>query len=185
MGAKFTSKSGVGGGVKGGMMDQPRRNNADRDGGKPLPSAQGPLPVSPGPLQNWAQDVRGKNPTPTSKSPHPDTSEDPNPGARCPKAEEVPGREQRVGRPPPARSPAPLSPALPEPDTGRWPRLISNTKPGVGRPLSSQQGQADASRGREAAGREQPRSELRHALQGEQASRLGLHCPRAPVPPAL
>lgn len=85
--------------------------------------------------------MRGKTPpqTPAPKRPPFGQRGGSYPGKRCP---EVPGLEQRVGRPPPARRRAPLSPARLEPDPSPWPRLISNTKPGVGRPLSTQPGAA-------------------------------------------
>lgn len=114
--------------------------------------------------------MRGKTPpqTPAPKRPPFGQRGGSYPGKRCP---EVPGLEQRVGRPPPARRRAPLSPARLEPDPSPWPRLISNTKPGVGRPLSTQPGQPDARPGRAAGGREQTGSQPCRARHGRRAGK--------------
>ena len=105
---------------------------------------------------------------PLQSAPHSDSAEEPIPGARCP---EVPGLEQRVGRLPPARRRAPLSPARLEPDPSPWPRLISNTKPGVGRPLSTQPGAAGRTPREGAGGREQTVSQPCRARHGLRAGK--------------
>lgn len=87
-------------------------------------------------------------PLPLQCAPDPNSLEDPSKGARNPEAEEVPGGEQKIGRPPSTRRRTPLTSVLWELDPGLWPSLISNTKPGVWRPLYPH-GLADARLGKE------------------------------------
>lgn len=87
-------------------------------------------------------------------APDPNSLEDPSKGARNPEAEEVPGGEQKIGRPPSTRRRTPLTSVLWELDPGLWPSLISNTKPGVWRPLYPRGGRPTRAWGRREEGPE-------------------------------
>lgn len=131
-------------------MARPRRNKAaPRAGTHPSPA----LRVTSLVVLKFCRAVDQRSgrrlPLPLQSAPDPNSLEDPSKGAHSAEAEEVPGGEQKVGRPPSTRRRTPLSPVLWEPDPGLWPRLISNTKPGVWRPLLSLRRLADARPGKE------------------------------------
>lgn len=109
----------------------PKRNKATaKKGVHPSLALQVPFPGCPEPLQSCGPEVQGKNPTPTPKRTGPaDCPEDPNPGRAAP--------GQRAGNKGWGARPPPLRPATrpPESDPCQRPRLINNTKPGVGGPF--------------------------------------------------
>lgn len=119
-------------------------------------------------------------PLPLQCAPDPNSLEDPSKGARNPEAEEVPGGEQKIGRPSSTRRRTPLTSVLWELDPGLWPSLISNTKPGVWRPLYPHGGWPTRAWGRREEGPEpqgsQPDPRLPRATKLARARR-----PRAPV----
>lgn len=117
-------------------MARPRRNKAaPRAGTHPSPALRVTSLVVLKFCRAVDQRSGGRLPLPLQSAPDPNSLEDPSKGAHSAEAEEVPGGEQKVGRPPSTRRRTPLSPVLWEPDPGLWPRLISNTKPGSGGPF--------------------------------------------------
>lgn len=82
-----------------------------REGAHPSPALWVPSLAVLGLCRIVNRRSAGRPPLRVQSAPSSDSSEDPRPGAK-----EVPVREQRVGRPSPARRGTPFSPALWEPD---------------------------------------------------------------------